>query len=172
MQNSTHLLNKILMRFLVCSFFLLSGCSVYTFTGVNTTAKSITITNFLNRASAGPANLGINFTEKLKEYYQRNSQLNIVNKEGELSITGNITKFLVSPVAATAQDRAAENRLTIEVELDFVNTKDDKKNFTQTFSFYDNFPQNQTLTQVQEEKVEKILNQIVLDIFNKTVADW
>ncbi len=148
------------------------GCSVYSFTGVNTTAKSIFVGNFFNRASAGPANLGINFTEKLKEYYQRNSALNIVSKNGELSVTGTITKFQVTPVAATAQDRAAENRLTIDVEVDFVDAKNDKKNFTQTFSFYQNFPQNQTLSQVQEEKVEAILNQLVIDIFNKTVADW
>lgn len=161
------------MRLLLLGVLIgLSGCGVYSFTGVNTTAKSIFVGNFVNRASAGPANLGINFTEKLKEYYQRNSALNIVNKDGELAVTGNITKFQVSPVAATAQDRAAENRLTIEVEVDFVDVKNDKKNFTQTFSFYQNFPQNQTLTQVQEEKVEAILNQIVIDIFNKTVADW
>jgi Lipopolysaccharide-assembly len=150
----------------------LSGCGVYSFTGVNTSAKSIFIGNFVNRASAGPANVGINFTEKLKEYYQRNSALSIVSKDGELSVTGSITKFTVTPVAATAQDRAAENRLTVEVEVDFVNTQDDKKNFTQSFSFYQNFPQNQTLSQVQGDLVDKILDQIVIDIFNKTVADW
>ena len=160
------------MRIFIFFLLLLSGCGVYTFTGVNTSAKSIYIGNFLNRASAGPANLGINFTEKLKEYYQRNSPLSIVTKDGELAVTGSITKFQVSPVSATAQDRAAENRLTIEVEIDFIDSKNEKKNFTQTFSFYDNFPQNQTLSQVQGEKVEKILDQIVIDIFNKTVADW
>jgi hypothetical protein len=165
-----NLMKKFFYVFVIACFCV--SCGVYSFTGVNTTAKSIFIGNFLNRASAGPANLGINFTEKLKEYYQRNSALEIVTKNGELSVTGSITKFVVTPVAATAQDRAAENRLTIEVEIDFVNAQDDKKNFTQTFSFYQNFPQNQTLSQVQDEKTEKILEQIVIDIFNKTVADW
>lgn len=161
------------MRILFALFcFCLAGCGVYSFTGVNTSAKSIFIGNFVNRASGGPASLGINFTEKLKEYYQRNSSLNIVSKDGELSVTGSITKFQVTPVAATAQDRAAENRLSIEVEVDYTDSKNEKKNFTQNFSFYQNFPQNQTLSQVQDEKIEKILEQIVIDIFNKTVADW
>ena len=152
---------------------LLNACKVsYSFTGVNTTAKTIAVAPFINRASSGPANMGINFTEKLREYYQRNSPLSVINKNAELSITGNITGFKVSPVGTTATDRAAQNRLTIEIEIDFVNNQDEKKNFTQTFSFYSDFAQDKSVNQVQNELTEIILDQIVIDIFNKTVADW
>jgi hypothetical protein len=126
----------------------------------------------LNRATAGPPNIGINFTEKLRDYYQRNTSLSIINKEADLVVTGNIIRYEALPVATTSNDRSAQTRLTIAVEVDFVNNVEDKKNFTQTFSFYQDFPQDQTLSQAEAEKVDAILEQIVIDIFNKTVADW
>ncbi|TAE69057.1 MAG: hypothetical protein EAZ85_13505 [Bacteroidetes bacterium] len=154
--------------------FCFQNCSVrYSFTGANTLAKTIFVSNFQNRSTGGPPSLNIDFTEKLKEYYQRNSALRIVDKknEGELSVTGSISGYTMSPIAATA-DQAAQNRLTITVEVDFVNTLEQKKNFKQNFSFYSDFPPNQSLSQVEGGKINEILEQIILDIFNKTVADW
>jgi hypothetical protein len=144
----------------------------YSLTGVNTEAKTIYVANFQNRAGNGPPSLGQDFTERLKEYYQRNSPLAIADKEGELEISGHVKTYQVLPIAPSGDSRAAQNRLTIAVELDFVNRKDEKKNFTQSFSFYSDFPQEQTLDQVESTKIDEIFEQIILDIFNKTVADW
>lgn len=152
--------------------FLLSGCGVYSFTGVTTTAKSIFIGNFYSRIAGGPPNIGQDFTEQLKEYYQRNSSLSIADESADLSVTGFISRYEVTPVAATAQDRAAQNRLTIAVEVDFVDTTDEKNSFTQTFSFYSDFPDNVTLSQVEQEKITEIFEQLVLDIFTRTLANW
>ena len=149
-----------------------SSCGIYSFNpGSTGSAETIAVGNFLNRSS-GPANMGITFTERLKEYYQRNTKLKLSNKEADLVVTGNIVRYQMDPIAATATDRAAQNRLTIGVEVDFVNNTDEKKNFKQTFSFYSDFPQNQTLAQVEKDKIDEIFEQIVLDIFTKTVADW
>ncbi len=150
----------------------LSACGVYSFSGVNTTAETIYVGNFLNRASGGPPSLGQNFTEQLKEYYQRNSPLSIAERDGDLTVTGNIVRYEVSPIAAGGNDQANQNRLTIAVEVDFVNLKEDDKDFTQTFSFYADFPPEQTITQVENVLIDEIYEQIILDIFNKTVADW
>lgn len=161
--------------FILLGLSLLSNsCGVYTFSGVNTTASTIFISNFQNRAGGGPPSMNIDFTEKLKEYYQRNSKLNIAasEKDGELVILGSIVQYQMSPIAATASDVAAQNRLTIGVEVEFFNKVEEKKDFKQTFSFYADFPQNQTLSQVENQLIETIFEQIVLDIFNKTIADW
>ncbi len=165
-------MKKIIGAFLL--FLLCQSCSVrYGFTGANTLAKTIFISNFQNRSTGGPPSLNIDFTEKLKEYYQRNSSLRIMDKknEGELAVLGTILGYTMSPIAATA-DQAAQNRLTITVEVDFINTLEQKKNFKQNFSFYSDFPPNQSLSQVEGGKINEILEQIILDIFNKTVADW
>jgi hypothetical protein len=153
--------------------FLFQSCGIYSFSGSATTAKTIFVSNFINKAGAGPPSLNINFTEKLKEYYQRNSPLKVVDKknEGELSVMGNIISYTMSPIAATAE-QAAQNRLTITIEVDFIDTRDQKKNFKQNFSFYSDFPPTVSLSQVEGGRVEEILDQIVLDIFNKTAVDW
>lgn len=160
--------------FLYVNLCLISACKVvtYSFSGTTTDAESIFVGNFLNRAGGGPANIGIDFTERLKEYYQRNTRLEIGERNSDLLVEGNITTYELRPIAATANDQAAQNRLTIGVEIDFTDTRDDEKSFTQVFSFYSDFPQNQTLSQVEQEKIDEIFEQIILDIFNKTVADW
>jgi hypothetical protein len=151
-----------------------NSCGIYSFSGINTTAKTIFVGNFQNRAGGGPPTLNIDFTERLKEYYQRNSRLAIsdAEKDGELVVLGTITQYQMTPIAATGNDIAAQNRLTIAVEVEFVNKVVEKKDFKQAFSFYADFPQNQTLTQVEAQLIENIFDQLVLDIFNKTVADW
>ncbi len=157
-----------------CCAFLLCGCGIYSFTGAYTTAESIFVGSFLNRAGNGSPSLTIDFTEKLKEYYQRNTRLKIIDleKDGQLVVTGSIVNYRLDPVAATANE-AAQNRLTIGVEVNFTNRKEPKKNFKQNFSFYKNFPPNQTLTQLEgTSDVGEILDQIIQDIFTKTVADW
>ena len=113
-----------------------------------------------------------NFTEKLKEYYQRNTSLKLKPNDADLLLEGTITGYELTPVSATSSDKAALNRLTIRVEARFVNTKNEAENFEKEFSFYQDFPQEQTLTQVEGSLVPKIIDQLVLNIFNDTAAQW
>ena len=46
------------------------------------------------------------------------------------------------------------------------------KNFEQEFSFYQDFPQSQTLSQVEKALIPKLVDQIILDLFNKIAGDW
>ncbi|GAA4457682.1 hypothetical protein GCM10023189_28800 [Nibrella saemangeumensis] len=156
----------------LCLF--LSSCGIYSFTGTTLSPdlKSITITNFSMQTAGGPANLAINLNERLKEYYQRYTNLKVVPSGGDLLLEGSITGYDLLAIAPTAQDQAGLNRLQITVQARFVNNKEESKSFDQSFSFYQDFPQNQTLDQNEGRLVPKILDQIVLDIFNKTAADW
>lgn len=151
-----------------------TGCGVYSFTGTTLSPdlKTITVNNFALQTAGGPTNLALNFNERLKEYYQRYTNLKVVPNNGDLVLDGTITNYDLLAVAPTASDQAGLNRLQITVQARFVNNKDETKNFEQSFSFYQDFPQNQTLTQNEARLVPKILDQLVLDIFNKTAADW
>ncbi|MBA4853265.1 LptE family protein [Emticicia sp. BO119] len=169
----------VLKRYLFLSLFLcasvmLDSCKIYSFTGTTLSSdlKTITIQNFVMNTAGGPANLTLNFTEKLKEYYQRNTSLKLKPNDGDLFLEGSITGYELTPVAATASDKAALNRLTIRVEVRFVNTKNEDESFEKEFSFYQDFPQEQTLAQVEGSLVPKILDQLVLNIFNDTAAQW
>ena len=167
-------------RVLALSLFILhlplfiTSCGVYSFTGTTLSPdiKTVTVNNFTLATAGGPANLPLTFNEKLKEYYQRYTNLKVVPANGDMVLEGNITGYDLLAVAPTAQDQAGVNRLQITVLARFYNNKDETKNFEQSFSFYQDFPQNQTLSQNESRLVPKILDQIVLDLFNKTAADW
>ncbi|AUD00717.1 LPS assembly lipoprotein LptE [Spirosoma pollinicola] len=160
--------------FILNSSLIIQSCGVYSFTGTTLSPdiKTVTVNNFTLATAGGPANLPLTFNERLKEYYQRYTNLKVVPTNGDMVLEGNITGYDLLAVAPTAQDQAGVNRLQITVLARFYNNKDETKNFEQSFSFYQDFPQGQTLSQNESRLVPKILDQIVLDIFNKTAADW
>ena len=166
---------KNLIIFLVCSVSLLvAGCGAYSFTGTNLSPdiKTFTVLNFNTGVAGGPANLPNQINEKIKEYFQRNTSLTLLPNNGDLILEGTLTGYDVLPVAPTANDMAGFNRLNVTVQVRFTNTKDETKNFDQSFSFYADFPQSQTLNQNEARLLPTILDQIVQNIFNKSAADW
>ena len=156
-----------------------SGCRIYSLSGAATTAKNIQVDLFYNNTDLGPANLGQNFTNKLKDYYQQNSNLRIVVENGELQIEGTIVQYAVSPIAPVANtsttlpSQAALTRLTIGVKANYIDYIEPKNSFKdKAFSFYADFPNEKNLIDVQDELEKKIFAQIFLDIFNATIANW
>lgn len=161
-------------------FFIpgLYNCGVYTFTGTTITAETMSIQTFFNDADGGPPNLAQTFTDKLKDYFQQNTNLTLVPIDGELAIEGAVVNYRLSPLAPTssndpnAGDAAALTRLTITVKASYVNQVDDEFDFDKTFSFYADFDTNLDLTSVEDQLIDEIFEQIILDIFNASVANW
>ncbi len=162
------------VNYLLLTAYCLLITSCYTFRGasLDPNLKTIQIQNFQFQTAGGPPNLSLQFNEKLKEYFQRNTSLKTANVNPDLMFEGAITGFTVEPKAASSDDKGGLNRLTITISVKFTNAKNDEKSYDQEFSFYQDFAQTQTITAVQGELVPKILDQIVLDIFNKTAGEW
>ena len=168
-------IDKLKIGFLTVIFSVaLISCKIYSFTGVklDENLKTYSIQNFTMGTAGGPQRMSFEFTEKLKEYYQRNTSLKLKSTDGDIQIEGSIITYDLAPVSATAGDKAAMNRLTITAEVRFVNKLDQEKSFEKEFSFYQDFSQEQTLTQVEPTLVPKILDQLVVIIFNSTAATW
>jgi len=157
-----------------------AACGVYSFTGasISPDVKTISILNFTDRSTTSPPFLAQTFSEKTREYFQRNTNLGLVNREGDMDIEATITQYALSPVAPTGTaggtgvERAAQTRLTIGVKVKFTNSKNKEQNFDQAFSFYADFEQNRSFSAIERELIETISDQIILDIFNKSVANW
>lgn len=156
-----------------------SACSVYSFSGVATNAKTMSMTEFYNNADLGPANMGQTFTNSLKNYFIQNTSLSIIPEEGELQLEGEITDFRLTQIAPTSSGDptqptlASATRLTITIKVTFVNSLDEKQDFkNKTFSFYKDFTNDQNLIDVQDRLVKDIFDRIINDIFNATVANW
>ncbi|MEQ9007024.1 MAG: hypothetical protein RLP12_04005, partial [Ekhidna sp.] len=93
-------------------------------------------------------------------------------------LDGYISNYTITPVAATANnqgqaDFSALSRITVTVSATYSNVNDPTFDFDKTFSFFKDFDNNTTdLAGNEEAFVEEIFDQIVLDIFNASVANW
>jgi hypothetical protein len=165
------------LQLTACGF--LTSCSVYSFTGTNIApeVKTFSIATFQNTASNGPAFLAQRFTEDIKDYFQRNTQLKLVPRDGDLQFEGAITAFDYAPAAIQSQngvDQAGVNRLTIQVRVKYTNTKDPKQDFEQTFQQPGDFPATLDITSITNDPtaVRRVTQNIITDVFNKSVANW
>jgi hypothetical protein len=147
--------------------------------GAATTAKTMQIQPLFNNTDLAPANLAQSFTNRLKDYYQQNSSLRVVKEEGELQIEGVISEYSLrttSPTGGaspTAISYAAQTRLTIGVKINYVDTVEPKNSFKdRTFTFYKDFDNSLNFTTIEEQYEKAIFDQILIDIFNATVANW
>lgn len=150
------------------------GCRVYSFTGTNLSPdiKTLSIQNFVNVSGGGPASLQQTFSEKARDYFQRNTSLALVQQGGDLQLEGSIVGYELSPLPPSSNDVASQTRLTMRVKVTYTNTKDDEQSFDENFSFYADFPSNQSLSSVEPDLINTISDQIILQIFNKSVANW
>ncbi|CAG5002959.1 hypothetical protein DYBT9275_03011 [Dyadobacter sp. CECT 9275] len=153
---------------------LLYGCGVYSFTGTSLSPdiKTFTVLNFTMGTAGGPSDLPQRLTEQVKEYFQKNTSLTQLPSGGDLLLEGSITGYDVVAAAPTASDQAGLNRLNVTVQVRFTNAKDETKNFDQSFTYYADFPQDQTLNQNEARLLPTIQENLVQQIFNKSAADW
>ena len=158
------------------------SCGVYSFTGasISPEVKTISFQNFFNNSPLGPSNMSVLFNEKIKDYFERNTSLTIVKENGDLEIEGTIEDFSLSPVAPTAEGGRNSQyftgltRLTVRVNATYLNKLDEQFNYeNKSFSFFKDFNQNtEELSSNEQEFLDEIFDQIILDIFNASVANW
>ena len=155
------------------STFLLQ-CGAYSFTGGNTgDAKTIQIDFFPNQAPLVEPALTQRFTNDLQDLFTRQTNLTLTNTNGDLHFSGEITGYRITPMSGTSNQTAAQNRLTVSVNVRFENKFIEKDNFEKTFSFYSDFDANSQLTGgVLENALDEVIERITQDIFNASVAKW
>ena len=163
-------------RLTILLLIILTSCTIsYKFNGAaidyNTT-KTISVAEFPIRAALVYPPLGPAFNEALKDIYTRQTRLSMVKTGGDLQVEGEITGYDLSPQAVTEDAYASQTRLTISVKVRYTNTKNPNLNVDQTFRAYRDFSSSQMLTQVQDELISHIVDELAELIFNATVGSW
>ena len=168
---------KIILSVLLSSS--LSYCGIYSFTGASIPPGTDTfqVNYFNNEAGNRPGStvepgLDQEFTIALQDLIQNQTNLNLVNTNGDLVYEGEITEYRISPTTSTANNTAAQNRLTMTVNLRYTNTKKEEDSFEQRFSFFYDFDANQQLFDIKDSANREIFERITQDIFNATLAKW
>ena len=76
-------------------------------------------------------------------------------------------------MTATADQQAAQNRLTIRVNVRFMNRKKETDDFEKSFEFYYDFPGASLPTSaILGPAIQTIFERITQDIFNESLAKW
>lgn len=153
---------------------LINSCGVYNFTGAKpVNAKTFQVNYFQNNAELIEPGIERTFTLELQDIIQSQTNLNLVTQGGELIYEGEIVEYRIAPMTATADQRAAQNRLTITVMVRFTNRNKEEDNFEKRFSFYYDFDANAQLVGSQlTSALDEIFERITQDIFNESLAKW
>ena len=155
------------------------SCGIYSFTGssIPVGVETFQVDYFENNAGGRPGStiepgLDRDFTIALQDLIVNQTNLNLVNEGGEIVYSGEIVEYSVTPMASTAELKAAQNRLTMAVMINYVNTLNEEDEFAKRFSFYYDFPGNLQVYDIKDSALEEIFERITQDIFNETLAKW
>lgn len=169
-------MNKILtICFLIVVSLCSQSCGVYSFSGASIpdNVKTFQVNFFRNNAQIIEPGLDRDFTQALQDLIMNQTSLDLTNQGGDLIYEGEIVEYYVAPMSATAQNTAAENRLTIAVNVRFYDTKNEGNDIEQRFSFYYDYSGSAQLVGSQlDDAVNVIFERITQDIFNTTLAKW
>lgn len=160
----------------VCISVLFQGCKFYSFTGADidySTTKTFQVNFFQNNAPIVIPGIARDFTVQLQDLLLNQTSLDLVNNNGDLIYEGEITEYYIAPITAQSNSTAAQNRLTISMNVRFYNTKKEEKDFEQRFSFYYDYGGNTQLTGAAlDNAIDIIYERLTQDVFNKSLANW
>ena len=154
----------------------LAGCSIsYKFNGANInyqTTHSISIAEFPNNAPMVNPSLSNTLSEGIRDIFQRQTRLQVLPKNGDLELEGEIIGYDVSQGAISSDNYASEGKLTIRVSVHFTNNIYPEESFDKTYTVYQTYDASRLLTDVQDELCLIMVQEIAENIYNDTVARW
>ena len=165
--------------YLLLFVFIIKSCGNYSFTGASIPegTESFQVNFFENEAgnsmgSIFEPGLDRDFTIALQDILQNQTNLQLVSSDGDLVYEGEITEYRVSPMTATSNLQASQNRLSVGINVRFTNLKKEDDNFERRFTFYYDYPAEVQLLNVKSEAHDIIFERITQDIFNASLAKW
>ncbi len=167
----------IVLYFLMCWTFI--QCGIYSFTGASIPPGTETyqVNYFINEAGNRPGStiepgLDQEFTIALQDLLMNQTNLQLVKNNADLIYEGEITQYSITPTTSTANNTAAQNRLTMAVNVRYTNNKKEEDSFEQRFSFFYDFDANQQLFDIKSTANKEIFERITQEIFNASLAKW
>ena len=159
---------------LMAAAAVVSACWIYSFSGtsIDPSVKTITIDYLEYKALRVNPSLSNDLTEGLKEKFRKMTRLTQVDVDGDLEVSGEITGYAVRSQAVTAQEVAAQNRLTVSVKINYMNRIFPDEDFERSFSAYADYDSSLSLDAVEGTLCEEIIEKLCEDILNATVANW
>ncbi len=151
------------------------GCGPYSFTGISidSNTKTFQVNYFQNNAALIEPGIERDFTLALQDLILNQTNLDLVKSNGDIIYEGEIVEYRIAPTTATANNTAAQNRLTITVNVRFINTNDEEADFEKRFSFFYDYSGSEQLVGAQKSTaITEIYERLTQDIINASLANW
>lgn len=154
--------------------FMLTSCGFYSFTGATIAPdiKTVSIQYFPNNALIVNPTLSQQFTDALKQRFQNQTSLKLINSGGDLNFEGAITGYTITSTAAQSNETSALTKLSVILNVKFTNSKDPNKNFEKAFSRDFNYEASIRQPEAEIAYLPQIIDALVDDIFTASVANW
>ncbi len=159
---------------LLITVIFVTSCGIYSFSGtsIQPDVHTICVEPIVNNALKVNPSLSNQLTEALLDKYKKLTKLRQVDDMADLYVSGEITSYDIQATAITADEVAAQNRLTVTVRIKYSNVKYPEEDFEQNFVAYRDYSSERSLDEVEATLCDEIVETIVEDIFNATVAQW
>lgn len=152
------------------------SCGVYSLSGVSIDKEeTFEVRFFQNEAGIVEPGIDRRFTEELRDIIQNQSPLVLTNSNADVIYEGEIIEYYIAPQASTSENTAAQNRLTITINVRFYNnTKPDGEfDFERRFSFFSDVSgTTQLVGSDLDNALAEIYERITQDVFNASLARW
>ncbi len=161
--------------FLLLLLSILSfNCGIYSFSGssIPKDAKSVYIFEIQNNSTLSSPELSNLITENLNNYILSETSLKLSKENPDLSFSGKISKYNINPISINSQESASQNRLSIEVEIEYINFLDTISNFSKKFSNYVDFSSSENFVEIESELNDELIKKLIEDIFNASFSNW
>jgi hypothetical protein len=149
------------------------SCNIYKFNpGDVGTAETFQVNFFQNNAPIIEPGLDREFTNALIDAIQNQSNLSLTTNNADVLYEGEIVEYRIAPMTATAEQTAAQNRLTIGVNVRYFNKTNPDSDYEKRFSFFYDYPAAQQINQVKDAAFQEIFERLTLDIFSASFNNW
>ncbi len=167
-------MRKIIL-FCLLSIVVISCTVSYKFNGASINYQEtpdIDLREFQNQAPLVYPLLTQVFNERMKDVFTRNTKLRFTTVNPALEIEGEIVRYDLTPQAVQENNLAAQTRLTMAVKFRYRNNKRPEQDKEETISAYRDFSSSLMLTDVQDQLIKELTEDIVDQIFNATMSNW
>lgn len=154
-----------------------TACQIsYGFTPIGgldyTKVKSISFDKFPIRCSYVWAPMEAMFYNELTKQFSSKTKLKVQKKNGDLDLQGEIVEYSQTNKSVAADGYSAQTQLKLTVNVRYTNSTKPEDDFEQRFSATTVFDSKQSLASVQEELVQEMIEDIIDQILNATIANW
>jgi len=162
--------------FLIITALCIQSCGIYSLSGVSIDKEeTFEVRFFQNEAAIVEPGIDREFTEQLRDIIQNQSPLVLTNANADVIYEGEIVEYYIAPQASTSENLAAQNRLTITINVRFFNNtrEDGEYDFERRFTFFSDVPgETQLVGSALDTALDEIYERITQDVFNASLARW